>query len=212
MGRVFLTLLVLGLIWWGITSTFFRIYTDPFGMTTREEVRSYTAVETTRLETQAAVNIAQTQAQAAVEIANTQAYAQIESTRLLADAAIEQAREERKQTEAWTDVLPLLLLIFSGGGAAWLLIMYQGRLLLVLADKGITVTHRLAQAPTRRIPEIQGKSFANTSRQARVYDPEAELARYAQQQDLSIRRENGYYLLIDNNTNQIVKQLVAKDW
>ncbi len=212
MGRVFLTLLVLGLIWWAVTSTFFRIYTDPFGMTTREEVRSYTAVETTRLETQAAVNIAQTQAQAAVEIASTQAYAQIESTRLLADAAIEQAREERKQTEAWTDVLPLLLLILSGGGAVWLLIMYQGRLLLVLADKGITVTHWLAQAPTGRLPEAQTQSFKQPFAQARKYDPEAELARYAQENDLSIRRENGYYLLIDNSTNEVVKQLVAKDW
>jgi hypothetical protein len=212
MGRVFLTLLVLGLIWWGITSTFFRIYTDPFGMTTREEVRSYTAVETTRLETEAAVNIAQTQAQAAVEIASTQAYAQIESTRLLADAAIEQAREERKQTEAWTDVLPLLLLILSGGGAVWLLIMYQGRLLLVLADRGITVTHWLAQAPTGRLPEAQTQSFKQPFAQTRKYDPEAELARYAQENDLSIRRENGYYLLIDNSTNEVVKQLVAKDW
>ena len=212
MGRVFLTLLVLGLIWWAVTSTFFRIYTDPFGMTTREEVRSYTAVETTKLETQAAVNIARTQAQAAVEIASTQAYAQIESTRLLADAAIEQAREERKQTEAWTDVLPLLLLILSGGGAVWLLIMYQGRLLLVLADKGITVTHWLAQAPTGRLPEAQTQSFKQPFAQTRKYDPEAELARYAQENDLSIRRENGYYLLIDNSTNQVVKQLVAKDW
>jgi hypothetical protein len=212
MGRVFLTLLVLGLICLGITSTFFRIYTDPFGMTTREEVRSYTAVETTRLETEAAVNIAQTQAQAAVEIASTQAYAQIESTRLLADAAIEQAREKREQTEAWTGVLPLLLLILSGGGAVWLLIMYQGRLLLVLADKGITVTHWLAQVPTGRLPEAQTQSFKQPFAQTRKYDPEAELARYAQEHDLSIRRENGYYLLIDNSTNEVVKQLVARDW
>ena len=212
MGRVFLILLVLGLICWSITSTFLRIYTDPFGMTTREEVRSYTAVETTRMETQAAVNIAQTQAQAAVEIANTQAYAQIESTKLLADAAVEQARQEREQTEAWTGVLPLLLLILAGAGAVWLLIMYQGRLLLVLADKGITVTHWFAQVPTGRILEIQAKSFTNTSRQARVYDPEAELARYAQEHNLSIRHENGYYLLVDKNTNQVVKQLVARDW
>jgi hypothetical protein len=212
MGRVFLTLLVLGLIWWAVTSTFVRIYTDPFGMTTREEVRSYTAVETTRMETQAAMSIAQTQAQAAVEIASTQAYAQIESTRLLADAAIEQAREKREQTEAWAGVLPLLLLIFCGGGAVWLLIMYQGRLLLVLADKGMTVTHWFAQAPTGRIPEAQTQSFKPPFAQTRKYDPEAELARYAQEHDLSIRRENGYYLLIDNSTNEVVKQLVAKDW
>lgn len=201
MGRVFLTLLVLGLIWWGITSTFFRIYTDPFGMTTRTEIR-----------TQAAVNIAQTQAQAAVAIANAQANAQIESNRLLADAAKVQAREERKQTEAWTGVLPLLLLILAGAGAVWLLIMYQGRLLLVLANKGLPVTYWLPQVPIGRLPEAQTLSFKQPFAQTRKYEPEAELVRYAQGHNMSIRRENGYYLLIDNSTNQVVKQLVSKDW
>lgn len=209
MGRVLLTLLVLGLIWWGITSTFFRIYTDPFGMTTREEVRSHTAIETTKMETQADVEIAHTQAQAAVAIANTQAYAQIESTKLLADAAKVQAYEERKQTEAWTGILPLLLLIIAGGGAVWLLIAYQGRMLLVLAQKGIAVSCLLHPVRTGRIPD---KSFTKASGQTRHYDPEETLAEYAQEHNLSIRQENGYYLLVDNNTNQVVKQLVPRDW
>lgn len=195
MGRVFLILLVLGLICWGITSTFMRIYTDPFGMTTREEVRSYTTIETTRLETQAAVNIAQTQAQAAVEIAHTQAYAQIESTRLLADAAIEQAREERKQTEAWTDVLPLLLLILSGSGAVWLLIMYQGRMLLLLTNSGATLPYW--STPGNLDDDSE-------------FDPEEALRRYAANRNLAVRQENGYYLLIHQSTKQVVKQLVLK--
>ena len=208
MGRVFLTLFVLGLIWWAVTSTFFRIYTDPFGMTTREEVRSYTAVETTRLETQAAVNIAQTQAQAAVEIASTQAYAQIESTRLLADAAIEQAREERKQTEAWTGVLPLLLLIFSGGVAVWLLIMYQGRMLLLLSHSGATL-------PYWSTPDWDNKAQPEASIPDNLdddseCDPEEALRRYAANHNLAVRQENGYYLLVHKRTQQVVKQLVRR--
>jgi hypothetical protein len=208
MGRLFLTLLVLGLIWWGITSMFFRIYTDPFGMTTREEVRSYTAIETTRLETQVAVNIAQTQAQAAVQIANTQAYAQIESTRLLADAAIEQAREERKQTEAWTDVLPLLLLILSGGGAVWLLITYQGRLLLLLAGQGKTLPYWSSPDWANKAPPEA--STPDNLDDDSEFDPEEALRRYAANHNLAVRQENGYYLLVHKRTQQVVKQLVLR--
>jgi hypothetical protein len=208
MGRVFLILLVLAAIWWGITSTFFKIYTDPFGMTTREEVRSQTAIETTRLEMQAAVGIAQTQAQAAVEIASTQAYAQIESTRLLADAAIEQAREERKQTEAWTDVLPLLLLIVASGGAVWLLIMYQGRLLLLLVGQGKTL-------PYWSSSDWENKAQPETSTPDNLdddseFDPEEALRRYAANHNLAVRQENGYYLLVHKRTQHVVKQLVLR--
>ena len=208
MGRIFLILLVLAAIGWGITSTFFRLYTDPFGITTREEVRSYTAIETTRLETQSAVNIAQTQAQAAVEIAHAQAYAQIESTKLLADAAIEQAREERRQTEAWTDVLPLLLLILSGGGAVWLLIMYQGRLLLLL-------THRDATLPYWSKPYWENKAQPEVSTPEYLdddseFDPEEALRHYATKHNLAVRQENSYYLLVHKHTQQVVKQLVLR--
>lgn len=183
MGRVFLILLVLGAIWWGVTSTFFKLYTDPFGMTTRTEIR-----------TQAAVDIAQTQAQAAVAIANAQANAQIESTRLLADAVKVQAHEERKQTEAWTGVLPLLLVILVGGGAVWLLIMYQGRLLLLLARRSVTLPYwsSLSQENKAQPESSTSEYFKDDSK----FDPEEALKCYAAKHNLAVRQENGYYLLI----------------
>lgn len=208
MGRVFLILLVLGAIGWGITSTFFKIYTDPFGMTTREEVRSYTTIETTRLETQAAVNIAQTQAQAAVAIAQAQADAQIESTRLLADAAKVQAREERKQTQAWTGVLPLLLFILAGGGAVCLLIMYQGRMMLILAQKRTPLPHRSLQDWENETQPETGTS--EQLDEVNELDPQEALRRYAAKHNLTVRQENGYYLLVHKSTKQVVKQLVLR--
>ena len=197
MGRVFLILLVLGAIWWGITSTFFKLYTDPFGMTTRTEMR-----------TQAAVDIAQTQAQAAVTIANAQANAQIESTRLLADAVKVQAREERKQTEAWTGVLPLLLIIMVGGGAVWLLIMYQGRMLVLLTRRSVTLPYWSSLSRENKAqPE---SSTLENLKEASKFDPEEALKRYAAKHNLAVRQENGYYLLIHQSTKQVVKQLVLK--
>lgn len=197
MGRVFLILLVLGAIWWGITATFFKIYTDPFGMTTRTEIRSQTAVD-----------IAQTQAQAEVAIANTQANAQIESTRLLADAVKEQAREERKQTEAWTGVLPLVLLILAGGGTVWLLIMYQGRMLLSLTRTGMALPPRSSQDwDNETQPRTGTPGHLN---EASGLDPQEALRHYAAKHNLAVRQENGYYLLVHKRTKQIVKQLVLK--
>lgn len=196
MGRVFLILLVLGAIW-GITATFFRIYTDPFGMTTRTEIRS-----------QAAVDIAQTQAQAEVAIANTQANAQIESTRLLADAVKEQAREERKQTEAWTGVLPLLLLIIAGVGAVWLLIMYQRRMLLILTRTGMTLPRRSSQDWDNETQPRTGTP--GHLDEASGLDPQEALRHYAAKHNLAVRQENGYYLLVHKRTKQVVKQLVLK--
>ena len=200
MGRVFLILLVLGAIWWGITSTLFKIYTDPFGMTTREEVRSHTTIETTRLETEAAV-----------DIAKTQANAQIESTRLLVDAAKVQAREERKQTEAWTGVLPILLLIIASGGAVWLLIMYQGRILLMLPRKGMTLPYRFPNLPQGWEGEAQPEvGTPEHLHEGSEFEPQKALRRYATKHNLAVRQENGYYLLVHKRSKQIVKQLVRK--
>lgn len=186
MGRVFLILLVLGAIWWGVTSTFFKLYTDPFGMTTRTEMRT----------------------QAAVAIANAQANAQIESTRLLADAVKVQAHEELKKTEAWTGVLPLLLVILVGGGAVWLLIMYQGQLLLPLARRSVTLPYLTS---LNRENKAQPKSSTlENLKEASEFDPEEALKHYATKHNLAIRQENGYYLLIHQSTKQVVKQLVLK--
>ena len=202
MGRVFIGLLIVGAICWGGTNAVRTIFIDPFGVTTRTEIRA-----------QAAVDVTQTQAQAAVAVANAQAHAQIEAARYAAEAVKAEASEQRRSSEAWAGTLPILLLIVAGGGAVWLLIIYQGRLLLLLAQQGIAFPRWLRQIPTgwrhdHPVTPPRTRRWPETT----VDDPVEALQRYADQHNLSIRQENGYFLLVDNNTNQVVKQLVARDW
>lgn len=209
MGRVLVTLLIIGVIIWSITSACTRLYTDPFGMTTREEVRSHTAIETTRLETQAAVDIANVEAFALIESTRLETHAQIESTRLMADAAKVQAQEQRQAAQAWANILPMLMLIVAGGGAIWLFIVYHGRMMLVLAENGILFPYF---APTtsrdRQRPKRRATGMSET--ESGVVHEEV-LRHYASTHNLNIRTENGYYLLIDQATQRVVKQLVLRN-
>jgi len=166
-------------------------------MTTREEVRSQTAIETTRLETQAAV-----------DIANIEAFALVESTRLMADAAKVQAQEQRQAVQVWANVLPLLMLLVVGGGAVWLFVVYHGRMMLVLADKGIFFPYRISIAQGWQQPSNQTPDMSQTMSGT---DHEEVLRGYANTYNLHVRVENGYYLLVDRTTQQVVKQLALRD-
>ncbi len=209
MGRILVTLLIISIMIWSITSACIRLYTDPFGMTTREEVRSHTAIETTRLETQAAVDIANVKAFALIESTRLETHAQIELTRLMADAAKVQAQEQRQATQAWANILPMLMLIVVGGVAIWLFIAYYGRIMLILVEKGTLFS---CFAPTtsrdRQRPKRQAAGMNET--ESGVMHEEV-LRHYASTHDLNIRTENGYYLLIDRTTKQVVQQLVLRN-
>jgi len=177
-------------------------------MTTREEVRSHTAIETTRLETQAAVGIANVEAFALIESTQLETQAQIESTRLMADAAKVQAQEQRQAVQAWANILPMLMLIVFSGSAIWLFIVYRGRMMLVLADKGILSPYR-ALATSRGYQQPK-RGTAGMSETASGAAHEEVLRHYTSTHNLNIHQENGYYLLIDRKTQQVVKQLVLR--
>jgi len=105
-------------------------------------------------------------------------------------------------------VLPLLLLIVASGGAVWLLIMYQGRLLLLLVGQGKTL-------PYWSSSDWENKAQPETSTPDNLdddseFDPEEALRRYAANHNLAVRQENGYYLLVHKHTHQVVKQLVLR--
>lgn len=209
MGRVLVTLLIIGVIIWSITSAFTSLYTDPFGMTTREEVRSHTAIETTRLETQAAVDIANLEASALIESTRLETQAQIESTRLMANATKVRAKEQRQTAQVWANVLPILMLIIVGGGAVWLFIVYHGRMMLALVEKGVLSSNWIAFVPSNwQQPKRQASGMSAT---VSGVTHEEVLRRYADTHNLNIRLENGYYLLVDGTTQQVVKQLALRN-
>ena len=200
MGRVFIGLLIVGAICWGGTNAVRTIFVDPFGVTTRTEIRA-----------QAAVDVAETQAQAAVAVANAHTHAQIESARYTAEAVKAEASEQRRSSEAWAGTLPILLLIVAGGGAVWLLIIYQGRLTLLLAQQGIAFPRWRRQIPTgwQHYPPVTPSRSRRWS-ETTVDDPLEALRRYAAEHNLMIRQENGYFLLVDPDSQEIIKQLALK--
>ncbi len=48
-----------------------------------------------------------------------------------------QAQERRKSHQAWAGMMPILLTILAAGGALWLVIIYRGRTVLILAERGV---------------------------------------------------------------------------
>jgi hypothetical protein len=110
-------------------------------------------------------------------------------------------------------VLPLLLLIVVVGGAVWLFIMYQGRMMLILAQKGIALPYWFPSVPQGwQQPEQRASRASETKRSWAEQDPAEALQRYAAVHNLEVRQENGYYLLVDRTTHQVVKQLTLRNW
>ena len=182
-------LLVSALVVWNLTTTISNFLNDPFGVTTRTTIQAHTALEMTRLETDAAV-----------EIANTQANALIEATKA-------KAQEERKSHQAWADAVPEMMLIMAAGGALWLVIIYRGRARLLLLQKGIEWS---AWFPTSPQQATSASAANGENSEPQVIDPELALKQYAAQHNQTVFKEHGYYLLVDNQTHQVVKQLARK--
>ena len=101
------------------------VVSDPFGATTRRQIESRTAIETARL-----------QSEAQTETARYEAQAKIQSAEAAAEAKKVQAQERRKSHQAWAGMMPILLTILAAGGALWLVIIYRGRTVLILAERG----------------------------------------------------------------------------
>lgn len=185
MQRILAAFLLVGvLVVWHLTTTVSSFLNDPLGVTTRTTIQAHTALEMTRLETDAAV-----------EIANVQANALIEATKV-------KAQEERRSHQAWADAVPEMLLIMAAGGALWLVIIYRGRARLLLLQKGIEWS-----AP-QQATSTSATNGENSEPQ--VIAPEAALKQYAAQHNQTVFKEHGYYLLVDNQTHQVVKQLARK--
>ena len=82
-------------------------WTDPFGATTRETLRTKAQVEIARVEAQAQVETAKVEAQAAIQTTN-----------------------------AWTSTLPVLLLIVVGGTLAGIILYFRGKAYLIDFEHG----------------------------------------------------------------------------
>ena len=199
MGRIFKFLIALGLLIWLATTLTNLFIADPLGMTTRANIHSHTAIETTRLETEAAVDVAQAEAQAKIESANA-----------AAEAKKVQAQEQRKSSQTWANTMPILLLILVAGGAAWLIILYRGRMMLILAARGVFdgVPHLFLPGLRNISQQLPGDIMSRDT--VTAISPEDELERYAAQHNQHILKRNGYYLLVDKRSNQVVKQLALK--
>lgn len=188
MGRILVTLMLIGGLLW----SFSYLTSDPFGATTR-----------TTIETQAAVEIAQNQAQAAVQVAEWQAQAQIESAQAAAEADKVAAQEQRRSSETWATILPVLLVIVAKTGALWIILTYQGRVFLALVQQRVNGGR---PAPVSGLDAL----FRRTESRQYALTAEEQLARYAEAHNQRVLKRDGSYLLVDKRTNQVVKQLVLK--
>lgn len=200
MRRFFAALIVTGLIIWGCTAVFNNAVSDPFGATTRTQIEADSQIQTTQLQTSAEVQVATVKSDAAVKIAETEADAQVQSTEAQADAVKVAAKERRLSNEAWASRLPVIFLILAVAGGLWITLYYRGRSMLILAQKGIVSQQR---------PILLG-FFFNGLPFRKTENPEEQLARYAKQNNLKLFKRNGNYLLVDRQSNQVVKQLTLK--
>lgn len=198
MGRILATLIVIG----GLALGFSHLTADPFGATTRTTIETQASVEIAHNEAQASVEIAEQQAQASIQVAEWQAKAQMESAQAAADAEKKAAEEQRKTNEAWATMMPLLFLIIAAAGALWIVLFYRGRAFLTLAQQGITPQLFTGQGQ-QVLPKADKQPLCGLT-------PEEQLARYAAFHNQRLLKHNDRFLLVDKQSNQVVKQLVRK--
>ena len=210
MGQLIKHLIVAGLTIWLAVALANGVMSDPFGATTRRQIESRTAIETTRLESQAQTDAARYAAQAAVESANAKAQAQIQSAEAAADAKKVQAQERRKSHQAWAGTMPILLTILAAGGALWLVIIYRGRAILILAERGVLDGAALPSVPLFNVPIAHRLPEFARHRQPNAVDPGSVLAAYANSRNQYVHEQNGIYLLVDKQSNQVVRRLAPR--
>ena len=186
MGQVIKTLIVAGVTVWLALFLGSSFLSDPFGATTRREIQSRTAIETARLHSEA----------------------QIRSAEAAAEAKKVQAQEQRKSHQAWAGTMPILFAILAAGGALWLVIIYRGRTILILAERGVLDG---ANVPTLnmplglRLPDTAGREYP-----AQQADPDSILADDAARRNQYVHKQTGVYLLVDKQSNQIVQRLTPR--
>ncbi len=161
---------------------------DPFGATTRTEIES----------------------QAKVDVAQIEANAEVTTARLEADANKYAAKQRRRSNEVWANRMPLLLLMVASTGTFWLLVAYGGRVLLVLAEGGLFLQVNQYAGSASRKRAVPLLSARKRQPAARRTVPESELARYAARNGQTVSRQNGYYLLVDKRTGEVVRQFALK--
>ena len=189
MGQVIKTLIVAGVTVWLALSLGNGFVKDPFGATTRREIQSRTAIETARLHSEA----------------------QIRSAEAAAEAKKVQAQEQRKSHQAWAGTMPILFAILAAGGALWLVIIYRGRTILILAERGVLDGASMAVLPSFNVPmALRLPDMARRDGQARQADPDSILADYAARRNQYVHKQNGVYLLVDKQSNQIVRRLTPR--
>ena len=211
MGQLIKYLIVAGLTIWLAVALANGVMRDPFGATTRRQIESRTAIETTRLESQTQTDAARYAAQAAIESANAKAQAQIQSAEAAAEAKKVQAQERRKSHQAWAGMMPILFTILAAGGALWLVIIYRGRAVLILAERGVLDGVGLPTLPTFDVPIAHRlPEFGRWQGQPQPADPDSVLADYAARQNQYVHEQNGIYLLVDKQSNQIVRRLAPR--
>lgn len=179
MGRVFSVTLLVVLCFWFLASC----VGNPFGITKR-----------TQLKYQAEVDIAQIQADAQVDVAQWETTARIKEAEENTEAISTVAKQQRITSQTWAQTLPTLFFIIVAGAVVCLIVVYRGKVAVLLAEQGVI---------TPLFPEWQKRAPSQS-------DPVAALRQYAQEHGQYIREENGYYLLIDSTTHQVVKQLARK--
>ena len=189
MGQVIKTLIVAGVTVWLTLFLGNGFLNDPFGATTRREIQSRTAIETARLHSEA----------------------QIRSAEAAAEAKKVQAQEQRKSHQAWAGTMPILFAILTAGGALWLVIIYRGRTILILAERGVLDGANVPVLPTLNIPlGLRLPDTAGQEGRRSGADPDSILAAYAARRNQYVHKQNGVYLLVDKQSNQIVRRLTPR--
>ena len=199
MGQIIKYLIAAGLTIWLAVFLANGVISDPFGATMRRQIESRTAIETARL-----------QSEAQTETARYEAQAKIQSAEAAAEAKKVQAQERRKSHQAWAGMMPILLTILAAGGALWLVIIYRGRTIVILAERGVLDGAGLPVLPTFNIPIAHRLPEFARHRQPSGVDPGSVLAAYADSRNQYVHEQNGIYLLVDKQSNQVVRRLAPR--
>lgn len=184
---------------------------NPLGMTTRTTIRSQTAVRTTQMQTSANMHIAEVEADAQIRVAEAEAdakvrvaeaesHANVRVAEEMADATKFKATEQRRIHQTWSHMLQMLALIVSLAGCIGLALLLCTKLALQLMKDGLTANVF--------IKLIDGRVTGETKRLS--CPAEDVLAKHAARHNQYVRRRNGQHLLIDRDTDRVVKRLIRK--
>lgn len=185
--------------------------TDPLGMTTRTSIRSQTDVQTIQMETsanmhiaevdaEAKIRVAEAESQARVHVAEAESQAKVQVAEEMADAAKVQAKEQRRVHQVWAYTAQMLLAIASIAGCIGLALLLCTKIVLQLMKDGLNANVFINLVTSE--PNIEPKHLSSPA--------EDTLAKYAAQHNQYVRRQNGLHLLVDRDTNEIVRRFVQK--